>query len=345
MSAMLDRSATRNRSVTPDPTAAEESAAASEPPVLLGAAPDEVALAESIRRHVDATRPLPRIAAELAAMARDENVETADIVALLETDQAVAARLLRVANSSFFGLAHRVASTKHAVVVLGLAGVRNLAVGMAAFAKPAETGSSGLCAGALNDHALAVAISARKLAAALGEPAADETFLAGLLHDVGRPVLGSLFRRDYAQTLAASSRQGLPLEEVERERLGVDHAAAGAILAESWHLPPPLVDLIGGHHDGRDEGRTALAVRGANAIVKAVGLGDSGNFAVEPDAVAALLDAGLAPERLAALAETLPEELADARAVFGTSPYKPDREPARGFRDLLDDLLADREDA
>jgi len=213
---------------------------------------------QQFRADVIARKSLPTIPPVLTgiiALIDDDRAGAKKLVELIERDQALTARLLRLANSAFFGQARKVSTIPRAVLLLGFSTVRNLALGV----KVWDTLGSGVSRHELEQlwtHAVEVAIIARVIARQQRQVNADEAFTTGLLHDVGQLVLALRFKDLYWETVRkATSTEHLP--GIEQSNLGVDHAEVGSWLLEAWNLPPLMVEAVRRHHDA--EARTGLA--------------------------------------------------------------------------------------
>ena len=187
----------------------------------------------------------PAILAEILALL-DEERDIQDVAEVIELEPGLTAKLLRTANSPFFGQSRNVTSIQRAIVVLGTSLVRNVSIGFAVW----DTISGGLPSEqveALWSHAVTVAIAARHMAIAIRSCDPDEAFTAGLLHDCGQLVLararGEVYR-DVRERVASGASAHL----AERAAIGVDHAAVGSWLLEAWNLPAPLVAAVREHH-------------------------------------------------------------------------------------------------
>jgi putative nucleotidyltransferase with HDIG domain len=205
---------------------------------------------QEFRAEVIARKNLPTIPTVLAKIVQLTGGETAnarDLVALVEHDQALTSKILRLANSAFFGQSRRVATIPRAVVLLGFSTVRNLALGV----KVWESLGSGIARSrleALWEHSVTVAVAAKTLVSRLRAGDPDEAFTAGLLHDIGRLVLAMRFREEYWAAVAEAGSDAI--HRVESSTFGVDHAEVGGWMLEAWSLPPGIVEAVRWHHEG-----------------------------------------------------------------------------------------------
>lgn len=250
---------------------------------------------------------LPSAVSELLASFGSEDVDVDHIAAQIARDQGLTARVLRVANSSFYGLQSKVATIHEAVVVLGFRAVRSmvLAVGMSGAFRGDQC--SGFAAQAYLRHGVGVGLTARALAGLIGQNR-DLAFTAGLLHDIGQLVLASNFSEQYRQVLAFRKEKDCLLYEAERELLGMDHADVGGLLSEAWRFPETLHDAVVGHHAPATATAASLAdlVHVADIVAHALGLAGHGDEAVPPLDRTAWMRLDLQPQ---AWAGTFPEIL------------------------------------
>ncbi len=220
---------------------------------------------------------LPAASAEALRLAQETDTDAQALSKAIEQDPGMAANVLRLANSVRFGANREIASIRQAVVRLGRKQIAHLVIGaVAGNLSRQEVRGYDLPEGALWRHAVAVAAGAEALAQTLGRPAPDAVFTAALLHDVGKLALGSFVEEEGERLRAQAFQTGESFEAAERTVLGIDHAEAGALLLESWHLPPVILEAVRWHHapEGATEnGRTVELVHAANTLSMLAGIG------------------------------------------------------------------------
>jgi putative nucleotidyltransferase with HDIG domain len=270
-----------------------------------------------LRAEIVNARDVPTIPVLLLRILRvvdGERASSKDLVELMQRDQALAGRVLRLANSSFFACSREVATLSRAVMLLGFSTVKNLALGIKIWETLSRRGGPGMAA--LWEHSALVGAAARLIAHRTRAADPEEVFTAGLLHDIGRVVLRIRFAAVYDRITEVSG--DMPLVVREREAFGVDHAQAGAWLGEAWMLPTSIVDAARAHHDELVVG-TALSapviVNLANRLVHWTDL-DQGVLAPEAEAVLAGA-AGLSFGACVEIAAQLQGQKDDLRIFYG----------------------------
>lgn len=248
-------------------------------------------LAEMIAR-LHKLPAMPVVAAELLSSLANDNTEVDALARRIAQDQAITARVLRVANSPFYGLQTQVGSIRDAIVVLGFSSVRSLVL----TATVVNGLPAGRCPGFNQErfwrHGLGVAVAARALARQL-DLKNDQLFIAGLLHDVGQLAMVVVAPENYAAVIATARERDCTLEEAEMSAFGYDHAAVGAALAQRWNFPQDIREALAFHHHpaGGTPGGPAALIHYADAIAKALDLDGGENTQVpqlDPATIAAL---------------------------------------------------------
>ncbi len=210
----------------------------------------------TIEEIVEKTTDLPTMPAAALAVMREAGSSTCTartVAAHISQDQALAARVLRLSNSAFYGLVRQVSDVQEAVVVLGMRAVRNLAVVAATYPWMSKSIKGyGLGPKEMWAHSFGVAVSSQLLASRTGVADGDEAFTAGLLHNIGKVALSVWLENRSAAIARLAERENLSFDRIEKEVLGFDHAEVGAFLAERWKLPRGLTDVIRYHHSPDD---------------------------------------------------------------------------------------------
>jgi len=238
---------------------------------------------EDVAAHLKQLPSLPNVVAELLSSFSAEDVDVDLIARQIARDQALTARVLRVANSSFYGLQHRVGTIQEAVTVLGFRAVRSmvLAVGMSGAFRHDKCPE--FDAKIYLRHGVGTALAARVLATQI-DVNPDLAFTAGLLHDIGQLVLVAHFPEPYAQVLTYRRQHDCFLIQAERDVLGIDHTEVGAMLADAWHFPAILREAVADHHAPASAAGNSLAnlIHVADLTAHALGFTQSDEEQVAP---------------------------------------------------------------
>jgi len=190
---------------------------------------------------------LPTVLGQIMEALADENTSALELGRHIAADQSLSATLLRQVNSAFYGFYRRVTTVKDAVVILGFRDVQNLVLAASAF-RVFPDSASAYDRNQLWRHSLATAMAAERIAKRLSLPADGSYFSAGLLHDIGKVALDSVYPDNFQEAVRRAVSGPLPLYEVEPQVFGMDHAEVGGALAEHWNLPPVLTEAIRKHH-------------------------------------------------------------------------------------------------
>ncbi len=188
---------------------------------------------------------IPRVIHEVLRLTASDGTRVLALAELIGEDQSLASRVLRVANSAYFGHSREIATISQAVLLIGFGRVRSAALAVATH--HALGGRDSEFSAGLWRHALTTGEVAAYLATHWGAEDPEECAVAGLLHDVGKLALETICPAEYAQCRAAVS-EDRTLVELESEQLGITHAEIGSRLLIHWNFPLPLVLAAAGHH-------------------------------------------------------------------------------------------------
>ncbi|CDH44135.1 response regulator [Candidatus Contendibacter odensensis] len=210
---------------------------------------------------------LPQVYQQLTQALAEDRTQARDVATLLQQDMTLCAKLLQIVNSAFFRLARRITNVEEAVCYLGFTMVRNLALTIGVF--NASEQPAGFSFEALQQQALRVASLSRQIIA--DSRRADDAYMAGMLHNIGKLVLALRMPEPSRQARALARQRQRPLWQMEQELLGVSHAEVGAYLLGLWGLPYPIIEAAAYHHQPRTappyEFDVLAAVHIANGLI------------------------------------------------------------------------------
>ncbi|NPV01902.1 MAG: HDOD domain-containing protein [Brevinematales bacterium] len=206
-------------------------------------------LIEKILGKADDLPVLPHIAMEILTLIDSENSIPADFQSIIENDQVLTLKILKLANSAYYGYPREIISVKEAIVILGLDTLKSLVLSLLTrqmLSKGLDT--YGLKRGELWEHSITVAMVARSIAKLMRLANVERFFVGGLLHDTGKLLL-DIYLLDNVEKLKAQVNEGgLDFSEAEEMLLGFDHAFIGSKLIEQWNLPSFLENVVRFHH-------------------------------------------------------------------------------------------------
>lgn len=264
---------------------------------------------------------LPEITSRIVQVVEDPKSTAHDMHELVRKDPALAAKILKVVNSAFYGLPAQIASLDRAIVMLGLSAVKNiaLAASLARFFQPGAVAGN-FAARDLWTHSSAVGVCAKILAGAAHVGQTDEAFVTGLVHDMGLLVELQLFPDQMRQVIDRCQKSGENFCAVERELIGADHQAFGNALAAKWKFPPGLRYAIGFHHNPgnlRTElGKLAALIHVADVVCCQNKYGFFLTAQSQEVSDELLESLSLTEDKINEVLATLPEQVKEAERIF-----------------------------
>lgn len=274
---------------------------------------------DEILRKIHNLPSLPTVVMELLASLDQEDMNIDALAQKITQDQALTAKTLRLANSSFYGMAHQVTTIREAIAILGFRTVRSLATTAALIGTLAGSTHSSFNATPFWRHAIATAVCARELAVHLNVNP-EHAYTAGLLHDIGRLVLVTQFQPNYEATMAHRTQHDCRLLDAEHAVLGVDHALVGHLLTQHWKFPEAMQQAVACHHSAlvQDMQTLSLVILAADAIAHALDLSMDEDDLVPPIPVGLWKQLGLDEEALRKVFETAEKQFEGASLVLST---------------------------
>jgi HD-like signal output (HDOD) protein len=188
--------------------------------------------------------PMPAVATRVMREMMHPDASAGSLSKIIEVDQALVSRILKIANSAFYGCARKVSSIQLAVVVLGFSTLKNLVIATSTKSLYHQQSEAQQ---ALWEHSLGVGIASHVLAIPFAPANLEDTFTAGLLHDLGKLILYAKAPARYTEILE-QQKQGIACHVSEQKAYGFTHADVGTVLANRWNLPEAFESAIGLHH-------------------------------------------------------------------------------------------------
>ncbi|MDX9703490.1 MAG: HDOD domain-containing protein [Candidatus Auribacterota bacterium] len=209
-------------------------------------------LGEEMIARVDDLPALPSVVNQILTLIEDDTTNASNLERYLRQDQALTARLLRIVNSSFFGVRNKITSIPQAIVMIGYNSLKNLV--LAASTSKILEGcfpGYGFKERGLWQHSFMAATWAQTLAKQVGFTAQDseELFVAGLMHDVGKLVLSSYISLNCKDMITHLIKSNGNIEEAEKNLVGIDHSEIGSRIAQKWNFSSKLSHIIKYHHN------------------------------------------------------------------------------------------------
>lgn len=276
---------------------------------------------------------LPSVPATLARIIQiTNNVDSSsdEVAAVVMLDQALATKVLRIANSAFYGRRMRCESISQAIVSLGFTSIRNLAASAsvvdALFPKQMFPGFSWQD---MWTHSVMCAVSSEAIYSRMSTysaASAEATFIGGLLHDVGKLILARALPDRFRQVVEVCCESGTAMCDAERELLSMDHAKVGGELAEEWGFSEKLRDAISYHHAPQEAYQNedlVLAVCAGNMLSKCIGT----NYIAGPGEDVTLEDvagvAGVSTDTMDEIIELVQERMQECSEILACGEDMP----------------------
>jgi putative nucleotidyltransferase with HDIG domain len=209
-----------------------------------------MASAQEIRsqaRRLEEVPTLPTFFNKIVETIADNRSRAKDLAEIISKDQSLSAKILRLANSAYYGRFREVSTLEQAVTIVGFNEIKSVSLSVAVFGSfslqlPLQTLESFWI------HALSCAAAIKAIGDRGQELSVEKIYFGGLLHDIGKLALNLMFGRDYLSIMEVAAREGCGVDEIEERTYGVHHAQVGEWLAERWHFPSDLIESIAYHH-------------------------------------------------------------------------------------------------
>ena len=204
---------------------------------------------EHIIKKIKNLPTLPLVVDNLTRVINNPQSCAKDLSEIITKDPSLSARVLKIVNSSFYGFSQKIPTVSRAVVILGYNCVKNLALSSTIFNFLAEkVDNKDFDINSLWDHSLRCAACSRLIASEILHQDSEDTFISGLMHDIGKVIFMEYLADQYQQAISKANDDTIPLYEAERLVIGSDHAELGYVLADKWKFHKVLANSIRFHH-------------------------------------------------------------------------------------------------
>jgi putative nucleotidyltransferase with HDIG domain len=268
--------------------------------------------------HVGTVQPVYE---RLAQVMNHPLSSSSDIAKVISEDPDLTGRLLRLVNSPIYGFPSRISTVSQATSIVGMNQLHDLAVGASFIRLFASVPQDLVDMTSFWQHSVACAVAARILATHRRETNVERFFVAGLLHDIGRPIMYQKLPAESRQALERARSTGELLHKIEAEIFGFHHGQLGSALLDRWKLPTLLQEAVAWHHQPRYAARfpvEAAVVHVADHLANAFQLGSSGEHLVPPLLAEGWDGLGLSPTVMPGVLQQLDLQFTDAvTAVLG----------------------------
>lgn len=265
---------------------------------------------------------MPTIAAKVMQIVNDAHSSAEDVAKFISKDIALTSKVLRLANSAFYGIPRSISSVNSAIVILGFNTIRSLVLSASVLKVfPQKPGAAAFDRKAFWKHSFMVGIAARMVAQAYRKHKlvdVEMAFSAGLLHDIGKLILEQFAEKEYQTVVKAALEKNLPLHVVEKAVLGLDHAEVSGMLVDKWQMPVELKNPIRMHHmplEEKELPEMAAIIHLANHLTHALGSGCVAGETFSPLVAAAEERLQLGSDQ-AALLQDLEAQVKEAEPFF-----------------------------
>jgi len=229
---------------------------------------------------------LPVVAYNVMQLTQNPKASAMDVGKAISQDPVLTSKVLKIANSSFYGFPRKISTINNAIVLLGFSNIRNivLSAGIIDTYKGGKQ-SENFDRTEFWKHSLACGIASKIIASTVGLKNCEEAFIWGLLHDIGKIVMDTYIHEEFSQVVYHAKAKGMLIVHAEHKYLGFDHTAVGNLVANKWNMPPALLKVIKYHHDPAmdyNSLRISSIVHLADIFCRTLDIGSGGDNEIPP---------------------------------------------------------------
>ena len=265
---------------------------------------------------------LPTIIMKVVEIINNPKSSVKDIKSIIENDYVQTVRVLRLANSSYYGFPQKISTITTAIVLLGFNEIKNLLLSSSVY--DLFTSHSGVKKYYFDhlkflDHSIGTAIAARVIAEIIRYEEPEELFVGGLLHDIGRVVQKQFLTEDFEKLMINVIKTDSLIYKKEKRVIGYTHTEVGMLLAKKWKMTDKIVNIIAYHHRpllSTTYAREAAIVNLADIIVRALGIGSGGDNQIPIMEEDIFKLTGLSIDKIDAVMELVEQRFKETKTLF-----------------------------
>jgi putative nucleotidyltransferase with HDIG domain len=274
-----------------------------------------------IRNNATSLPTLPVVINNIIATARDENTTARDLAGFISNDQSLSARVLKIANSPYYGQSQKIDSITRAIIVIGFKEIISIALSSGIFKALSQTKHDGMIdMNELWKHSIGVSFAAKNIEKQTTKTASESSMLVGLLHDIGKILFVIYFPDEYREVLEKHQQDGREaLHTREKQTLGINHSEMAYLIMKQWNFPDTISLPVLFHHNvvkcPPESLNVAMMINTANYICHKAGIGVSGecNIAIKEEIINGL---GLTRDSLKTYIERLSADRSQVESIL-----------------------------
>lgn len=242
-------------------------------------------MTETLDKIVKAVKELPalsHVASKVLAITEDPDANASDLAETINLDPNLAASILKLANSAYYGFARHISTVTDAIVLLGFSTIKSLTIAASTYKiYNKEVSGYSLSKGEIWRHSIGCAMMSKLIAMRSKYKVPEEAYVAGLIHDIGKIVLDRFVEKEFTQINEIVDNEKISFSEAEKRILGFDHPEVGAKVVERWNFPANLVEAIRYHHEPEKAEvapilTSIVHIADASCLMLGIGLGGDG---------------------------------------------------------------------
>lgn len=266
---------------------------------------------------------LPSVARKVLELVESENSSAFQLSSVIEKDQTIAVKVLKVSNSALYGLRKEVTSLKQAITLLGVNAINSLVI---ALSIKSLYKRFGITEQMMWDHSVGTSIAAKLISSGLGAEVEGVAFIGGLMHDFGKVVMNNESPEAFSEVMMKTYNEGIDSITAEEEVFGYNHMEIGSMVAEKWGFPSIHVSILKKHHlnngklediEDQSVARVIACVHLANNICKMLGIGyRSPNETILANELPSTVFLDLTKERMEVFVKDVVEAYEKEKSIF-----------------------------